>query len=148
MKTTSIIRFTKLNTDVITPKQQTGLAAGYDVHAFLEKPVLIKKGTIEIIPTGLKVQLDKGTMLSVRPRSGLAFKHGITLVNSPGTVDADFRGEIKIALINHGPNDYEIKPAERIAQFILEAFITADWNETELEGTERGEKGFGSTGIR
>lgn len=148
MKMNSIIKFSKLNPAVITPKQQTKLAAGYDVHAYLEKPVLIKRGAIEVIPTGLKVQLEKGTMLSVRPRSGLAFKHGITLVNSPGTVDADFRGEIKIALINHGPNDYEIKPAERIAQFILEAFITADWKETELEQTERGEQGFGSTGTR
>ena len=135
-----------MNPKVITPSRQTLQAAGYDVHAFVESPVRLRSGKIQIIPTGLKVQLSSGTMLSVRPRSGLAFKHGITLVNSPGTVDADFRGEIKIALINHGSEDYQIEPGERIAQFILEPFITAKWQEGELNQSKRGDQGFGSTG--
>lgn len=142
-----IIQFSRVSPDVQPPKRMSDSAAGYDVSAFLNEAVEIEPGEIAVIPTGLKAQLPEGFMLSVRPRSGLAFKFGISVINSPGTIDADFRGEIKIALINHSNHSFTVSPGDRIAQFILERFYTASWQEGNIENSNRGEQGFGSTGL-
>lgn len=140
------VKFQKTHPGVKLPFRQSAGSAGYDVTAFLDEEVKIARGEIIAIPTGLKVELPPEYMLSVRPRSGLALKHGITCINSPGTIDSDFRGEIKILLINAGPEDYVIHPGERIAQFILEPVLSIEWEESDLSETSRGEGGFGSTG--
>lgn len=142
----TIVKYQKMHPDVILPKRQSSGAAGYDVYAFLRQETIISKREILAIPTGLQVEIPSTHLISVRPRSGLAIKHGITCINSPGTIDSDFRGEIKILLINLGSKDYALKPNERIAQFLLEKVYTIDWQEDQLRGTNRGEGGFGSTG--
>jgi dUTP pyrophosphatase len=129
------------------PKYETPLSAGMDVRANLTEPVVLKPLERAIIPTGLYVELPPGYELQVRPRSGLAIKHGITVLNSPGTVDADYRGEIRVVLVNLSAEPFEIKPGERIAQMVIARHETAEWEEVEeLSDTERGAGGFGSTG--
>jgi dUTP pyrophosphatase len=106
-------------------------------------------GTFQLVKTGLFVALPEGTELQVRPRSGLAFKHGVTVLNAPGTIDADYRGEIGVLLINHGPQPFRIEHGERIAQLVLARYERVAWKEVqELPATVRGEGGFGHTGTR
>ncbi len=129
------------------PKYQTALSAGMDLHANMDQPIVIQPGQREIISTGLFLELPEGYEAQIRPRSGLAFKHGITVLNSPGTIDADYRGEIKVLLINHGQTAFEISDGERIAQMIIAEFKSIKWEETnQLNETERGEGGYGSSG--
>ncbi len=129
------------------PKYQTALSAGMDLHANLEESISLKNGERALIPTGLFIELPEGYEAQVRPRSGLALKHGITVLNSPGTIDADYRGEIKVLLINHGSETFEINDGERIAQLVAAQHAIVSWQETStLNNTERGEGGYGSSG--
>jgi dUTP pyrophosphatase len=130
------------------PAYQTELSAGMDLHANIEESISLKPGARMLIPTGLFIELPKGYEAQVRPRSGLALKHGITVLNSPGTIDADYRGEIKVLLINHGQETFEIQNGERIAQMVVAQHAVVQWaNTTELNVTERGDGGYGSTGL-
>ena len=131
------------------PKYQTSLSAGMDLHANLTEPVVLEPQARMLIPTGLFIELPEGYEAQVRPRSGLALKHGITVLNSPGTIDADYRGEIKVLLINHGQDAFTIQNGERIAQMVIAQHATVQWVETQsLSNTERGEGGYGSTDLR
>lgn len=125
----------------------TALAAGLDVCAAIDAPVVLAPGERAAIGTGLAFALPPGFEGQIRPRSGLARKHGVTLVNSPGTLDADYRGELMILLINHGREPVRIEPGERIAQMVIAPVVQAELIEvTELDETARGSGGFGSTG--
>lgn len=129
------------------PEYQTDHSAGLDLRAFLAEPISLKPGMRSLIPTGLFIELPVGFEAQIRPRSGLAFKHGITVLNSPGTVDADYRGEIKVLLINLGEEDFVINSGERIAQMIIAQHETVQWQLTDALGdTTRGAGGYGSTG--
>lgn len=129
------------------PAYQTEHAAGADVHAALEGPVALQPGRWAAIPTGFCYEIPPGFEMQVRPRSGLAFKHAVTVLNAPGTIDADYRGELKVLLINHGPEPFEIQHGERIAQIIIAPVSSAEFKEVaELSDTTRGQGGFGSTG--
>jgi dUTP pyrophosphatase len=129
------------------PKYQTALSAGMDIHANIDAPLSLQKGERMLIPTGLYIELPEGYEAQVRPRSGLALKHGITVLNSPGTIDADYRGEIKVLLINHGSEDFLIQDGERIAQLVVSQHTTVTWQQsTSLSDTQRGEGGYGSSG--
>lgn len=133
--------------DLPLPAYQTEHAAGADVCAAVEDSITLKPGHRELIPSGFACEIPPGYELQVRPRSGLAFKHCVTVLNAPGTIDADYRGEIKILLINHGPEPFEIKRGERIAQLVLAPVTQAAFKEAQsLSDTTRGEGGFGSTG--
>jgi len=130
------------------PSFATKNSAGVDLRANLTEPVTL--GTLErkIIGTGLKIALPEGYEAQVRPRSGLAAKHGLTVLNAPGTIDADYRGEIGVILVNLSNNSFTINPGERIAQLVIAKYEQVSWNLTEsLDTTERGSGGFGSTGI-
>ena len=130
------------------PKYQTSLSAGMDLHANLTEPVVLEPQARMLIPTGLFIELPEGYEAQVRPRSGLALKHGITVLNSPGTIDADYRGEIKVLLINHGQDAFTIQNGECIAQMVIAQHATVQWVETQsLSNTERGEGGYGSTDL-
>lgn len=134
-----------LNPDAIIPKYQTEEAAGFDLHSVEEK--IIKAGERDVVKTGLAVALPKGYELQVRPRSGLALKNGITVLNTPGTVDSDYRGELMVILLNTSKEDFAIKKGERIAQAVIKEILQADFAVVEeLDSTERGTGGFGSTG--
>jgi dUTP pyrophosphatase len=129
------------------PAYETAHAAGMDLRAFLPESIVLKANSRAIIPTGLFMEIPVGFEAQVRPRSGLAFKHGITVLNSPGTIDADYRGEVKVLLINFGTEDFEIKSGERIAQMVIAKHEIAIWETTtELSETNRGAGGYGSTG--
>ena len=131
------------------PAYETALSAGMDLRAAVavDEPVTLKPGQRALIPTGLSIALPAGTEAQVRPRSGLALKHGITCLNSPGTVDADYRGELKVILINLGQDDFVIRRGERIAQMVIASVTQAGWDVVEtLPETSRGAGGFGSTG--
>jgi dUTP pyrophosphatase len=129
------------------PAYQTEHAAGADVHAALEVPVMLQPGRWAAIPTGFCYEIPPGYEMQVRPRSGLAAKHAVTVLNAPGTIDADYRGELKVLLINQGPEPFEIQRGERIAQIIIAPVSTATFTEvSELTETQRGVGGFGSTG--
>ncbi len=129
------------------PQYQTAGAAGADLHAFLDEPVILKPMERKAIPTGIFIEIPEGYEVQVRPRSGLALKNGITCLNSPGTVDSDYRGELKTILINLGSEDFEIKNGDRIAQMVVAPVIQAEYKiVAELSSTERAEGGFGSTG--
>jgi len=130
------------------PKQTTALSAGSDISAKLSKPFVLRPGDYALIPTGLKIALPPGYEAQVRPRSGLAAKYGVTVLNSPGTIDADYRGEVKVILINHGKEDFTINDGDRIAQFVIAPIVNTTFIEVdELDDTDRGEGGFGSTGV-
>ncbi len=127
------------------PSYATSGAAGMDVVA--AEDVTLQSGQRFAVPTGFALAIPDGYEIQVRPRSGLAFKHGITVPNTPGTIDSDYRGELLILLINHGIREFEIKRGDRIAQLVLAPVVQAVWDEVdELDETERGEGGFGSTG--
>jgi dUTP pyrophosphatase len=129
------------------PKYETELSAGMDVRANLTESVTLAPLERAMVPTGLFVELPAGYELQVRPRSGLAAKHGLTVLNSPGTVDADYRGEIRVILVNLSSEPFEIKPGERIAQLVIARHERAEWELADtLSETERGAGGFGSTG--
>jgi dUTP pyrophosphatase len=130
------------------PLYQTALSAGVDVCAFTSEKLILMPQQRMLVGTGLYIALPSGFEAQIRPRSGLALKHGITVLNSPGTIDADYRGEIKILLINHGSEAFEIKNGDRIAQMIICSHSKVAWIETnDLNETERGAGGYGSTGI-
>lgn len=130
------------------PAYQSSLASGFDVRAQLDKAMILKPGERALIPTALAFEIPPGYEIQARPRSGLAIKNGISLVNTPGTIDADYRGEVKIILINLGQEPFEIKDQDRIAQLVLAPVIQADLQLVEsLSQTDRGAGGFGSTGV-
>jgi len=129
------------------PAYATPLSAGMDLRAALEAPVSLRPLERTLVPTGLFIALPAGYEAQVRPRSGLAAKHGITVLNTPGTIDADYRGEIKVILVNLSDTPFEIVPGERIAQLVVARHERVEWEETDsLDETERGAGGFGSTG--
>ena len=129
------------------PGYATEGSAGVDLKANIEEPITLAPFQRVIVPTGLRIALPKGTEAQVRPRSGLAAKHGITVLNTPGTIDADYRGEVGVILINLSDKDFVINPRERIAQMVLARFERFEWEEVEqLDSTSRGEGGLGSTG--
>lgn len=129
------------------PAYQTPLSAGMDLRANVAEPVVLQPGQRTLVPTGLRIELPAGYEAQIRPRSGLALKHGITVLNSPGTIDADYRGEIQVLLVNLSDQAFEIKQGERIAQMVVARHERVQWLETaELSDTERGAGGFGHTG--
>lgn len=129
------------------PQYQTALSAGMDIHADVNETVTLNPLERKLIPTGLFVEIPEGYEIQVRPRSGLALKHGITVLNSPGTIDADYRGEIKVLLVNLSDTPFEVQKGDRIAQLILAKHETISWETTsQLSSTERGEGGYGSSG--
>jgi len=131
------------------PHYATELSAGLDLRANIDSPIELKPLQRALVPTGLYMALDKGYEAQIRPRSGMAFKHGITVLNSPGTIDADYRGEIKVLLVNVSDTAFTIEDGERIAQMVIAKHEQITWNEVDnLEETQRGEGGFGSTGKK
>ena len=130
------------------PEYQTKQSAGVDLCAFTSTDVILSPGDRVLIGTGLYIALPEGYEAQIRPRSGLALKHGITIINSPGTIDSDYRGELKIALINHSKEDYIVINGDRIAQMVISKYEQISFTPTEnLDYTERGEGGYGHTGI-
>ena len=131
------------------PTYETAGSAGMDLRANLDKDIVLKPFERILVPTGLFVEIPIGFEAQIRPRSGLAIKRGITLLNTPGTIDADYRGEIRIILVNLSNEEVVISDGERIAQMVIAAYQTAEWLETdELAGTARGDGGFGHTGTK
>ena len=131
------------------PLYATELAAGMDVSAAINEPVVLEPGDIKLIPCGFAVAIPEGFEMQVRPRSGLAVKHGVTVINAPGTIDADYRGEIKVALVNLGRAAFTIQRGDRIAQLILAPVVRAELLvQPELTHTVRGSGGFGHTGLQ
>ncbi len=131
------------------PSYATIGAAGLDIRANLSESIILKSFERKLIPTGLFLEIPDGFEVQIRPRSGLAFKHGVTVLNSPGTIDADYRGEVGVLLINLSQENFEITHGERIAQMVVAPYIQANWTETEiLSETNRGAGGFGSTGKK
>ena len=136
----------KSNNDL--PRYETELSAGMDVRSFIESPIILKPFERKLVNTGLYAQLEKGYEIQVRPSSGLALKKGITVLNSPGTIDADYRGEIGVILINLSNDDFIINSGDRIAQLVVSKHEQPNLEQTDsLDSTSRGEKGFGSTGL-
>ena len=134
--------------DLPLPKFETALAAGADLRAALEADMVLAPGAPALVPTGFAMALPAGYEAQIRPRSGLAYKHGITCLNTPGTIDADYRGEVKVLLINHGQEPFTITRGERIAQMVISAITQPAFVQVEtLDDTVRGEGGFGSTGT-
>jgi dUTP pyrophosphatase len=133
----------------VTPAYATAQSAGMDLRANLETSIILKPMERAMIPTGLFIELPVGYEAQVRPRSGLAAKHGITVLNTPGTIDADYRGEIKVILVNLSNEAFEIQHGERIAQMVIAKHETVQWEEVDsLSETERGAGGFGSSGLK
>ena len=133
--------------DVPLPEYSTEGSSGMDIRAAVEEQQKIKKGEVSLIPTNLMMEIPKGYEIQVRPRSGLAAKYGIGVLNSPGTIDSDYRGEVKIILFNFGTEDFTVNRGDRIAQIILTKFYKADIEETnDLNESDRGSGGFGHTG--
>lgn len=131
------------------PTHATAGSAGLDLRAALEEPVTLEPLDRALIPTGLYFAIPAGYEVQIRPRSGLAMKHGITVLNTPGTIDSDYRGEIRVALINLSREPFTIEPGERICQMVLTRYEQVEWVETEqLDDTDRGEGGFGHTGRK
>jgi dUTP pyrophosphatase len=151
MNSSPVIKILRLrpdvDADIALPRYMTAHSAGMDIHAAVEDDFVLAKGQIVLLPTGFAVALPDGFEAQIRPRSGLAVKHGIGLINSPGTIDADYRGEIMIAVINLGPEPYTIRRGERIAQMIIQRVYRAELQPVNrLEPTVRNTGGFGHTG--
>lgn len=141
------IQIKKLHQDAYIPKYQTAGAAGFDIHSIEESTIAC--GESKLIKTGLGMAIEDGYELQIRPRSGLALKNGITVLNTPGTIDSDYRGEIMVLLINHSKQDFIIAKGDRIAQGVISKVYQADFIEvSELDDTQRGSGGFGSSGIK
>jgi len=135
--------------DLPLPKFETALAAGADLRAALGEDMVLAPGERALVPTGFAMALPAGYEAQIRPRSGLAYKHGITCLNTPGTIDADYRGEVKVLLINHGKDAFTITRGERIAQMVIAPITQPEFTRVEtLDDTARGEGGFGSTGTK
>lgn len=133
--------------DLPLPAYETSESAGMDLRAAIEEPLILQPGERTLIPTGLKIALPPGTEAQIRPRSGLAYRHGITMLNAPGTIDSDYRGEVKVLAINHGQEPFSVERGDRIAQMVIAPVLRAQLDPVEsLDNTERGEGGFGSTG--
>ncbi len=131
------------------PDYQTAGAAGADLRAALADPVVLQPGERSLVPCGFAMAIPEGWEVQVRPRSGLAARHGVTMVNPPGTIDCDYRGEVKVPIINHGQEPFTIERGERIAQMVLAPVFHIQWDVVDtLDATDRGERGFGSTGKR
>ena len=131
------------------PFYATVNSAGMDLKANIEEPITLAPLQRAMVPTGLYIALPEGTEAQIRPRSGLAAKHGVTVLNTPGTIDADYRGEIKVILVNLSNEPFTINPGERIAQMVVARYEKVEWDEVEsLDQTERGAGGFGSTGTK
>lgn len=134
--------------DLPLPAYMSEGAAGMDLYANVKEEVTVEKGSIKLIPTGIRISLPEGFEAQIRPRSGLALKNGISLVNSPGTIDSDYRGEIGVIVINLGENDFVVKRGDRIAQMVINRYEKVEWTEcADLDETERGEGGFGHSGV-
>ena len=139
----------RLSEKVVLPKYETDGSSGMDLAAFINKKIEIKPGRSEIIPTGIALSIPKNFEIQIRPRSGLAAKNQISILNTPGTIDADYRGELKVILINLGNKSFVVEKGLRIAQMILCPVVKANIKEVEtLESTKRGSGGFGSTGVK
>ena len=137
----------KLNSRVKLPEYKTSGSSGMDLMAFVESPIKIKPNTVELIPTGLSIAIPEELEIQIRPRSGLAAKSSISVLNTPGTIDSDYRGELKIILFNHGNKDFIINNNDRVAQMVLTPVIKMELEEVDqLPETIRGSGGFGSTG--
>ena len=146
MITVDIMRLPN-NEDLPLPAYETAGAAGMDLRA--AEDLTLKPGARHLVPTGLSIALPQGFEAQVRPRSGLAVKHGVTVLNAPGTIDCDYRGEVKVPLINHGHDDFVITRGDRIAQMVIAPVTRANWTEVDtLDETARGAGGFGSSGHR
>lgn len=147
---TVVVRVANIGQDAL-PAYATPQSAGLDLRARLEGPVVLQPGERRLVPTGLHIELPDGFEAQVRPRSGLAFKHGLTVLNSPGTIDADYRGEIGVLLVHHGQEPFTLEPGERIAQLVVAAYARVQWSSVEqpedLAITDRGAGGFGHTGT-
>jgi len=138
----------KLRPEAILPEYQTAGAAGADLHACIDEPLVLQPMERKAIPTGLAMAIPEGYEVQIRARSGLSIKHGITMVNGIGTIDADYRGEVAALVINLGQDAFTIEPGMRIAQMVVGRYETVDWNEVvELDETVRGAGGFGSSGT-
>ena len=143
-----IVKIKKLDNNVILPNYMSEYASGMDICACLKEKIILKPFKRVLVPTGIAISLPKGYEAQIRPRSGLAIKYGITLVNTPGTIDADYRGEIKIIMINLGESEFEINHGDRIAQMVIAKVEFPEISEVNvLDNTERGSGGFGSTGV-
>jgi dUTP pyrophosphatase len=148
MTDVKITRLDKKFEDLPLPGYATEGSAGMDILAAVDEPITIEKGGISLIPTSLAIALSQGYECQVRSRSGLAIKHGIFALNSPGTIDSDYRGEIKIILANFGKEDFVINRGDRIAQLVVAKYEKIEWNVVDkLPNSDRGEGGFGSTGV-
>lgn len=142
-----IVSLKKLHPSACIPSYMSPLAAGLDLCAVLDQPVSLNPGERQLIPTGIAIALPEGYEAQIRPRSGLALRDGITLVNSPGTIDADYRGELKVIVINHGQKQVMIEHGERIAQMVIAPIVQVKLEQVEsLDDTKRGCGGFGHTG--
>jgi dUTP pyrophosphatase len=143
------IRFQRLEhaRDLPAPAGATAASAGSDLRAAIASAMILEPGGRALVPTGLKVEIPPGWEGQIRPRSGLAAEHGVTVLNAPGTIDADYRGEIAVLLVNHGTRPFPVRRGDRVAQIVFARVATAVWEEVSaLSGTERGPGGFGSTG--
>lgn len=141
------VKILKLRPDARLPQSMSEHAAGLDLAAAIDEPVVLAHGARAMVGTGLAIALEPGYEAQVRPRSGLAVKHGVTLLNSPGTIDADYRGEIRVILVNLGGEAVTIRPGDRIAQMVVAPVMRVEWVEVEaLDATVRGTGGFGHTG--
>jgi len=135
--------------DIPLPAYETEHAAGMDIRAAVTEPITLQPGERVLIPTGIRIALPQGVEAQVRPRSGLAIRHGLSLLNSPGTIDPDYRGEVRIIIANLGQEPYTIHRGDRIAQIVIAPFLRAQWQQVaSLDETDRGEGGFGSTGKK
>jgi dUTP pyrophosphatase len=145
------LRVYRMRVDAVVPRYKTSGAAGMDLAACLDTPLTIEPGGTARVPTGLQIALPAGHEGQVRPRSGLAARHGVTVLNAPGTIDEDYRGEVQVLLVNHGSEAFTIEHGDRVAQLIVAPVTHVDIepvdDEAALGGTERGEGGFGSTGV-
>lgn len=136
------------NPDLELPKYETENSAGMDLRACIEEDLILKPGERKLVKTGMSIELKPGYEAQIRPRSGLAYKNGITVLNAPGTIDADYRGDIGVLLINHSAEDFKIERGMRIAQMVIAKYERVDFVEVnELSETQRGAGGFGSTGV-
>lgn len=135
--------------DIEIPSYESAAASGMDIRAAVEDPLILNPGERVLVPSGFQMALPEGYEAQIRPRSGLAYKHGITLLNSPGTIDADYRGEVKVLVINHGQESFTINHGDRIAQMVIASVNRLNIVQSnELPGTVRGDGGFGSTGQK
>ncbi len=147
-KKIKISRISSSSNDVPIPMYATPGSAGMDINAAVENELTIPPGETVLVPTGFSIELPIGLEAQIRPRSGLAIKNSIGIMNSPGTIDSDYRGEVKIVLTNFGKNDFIVKRGDRIAQMVIAKYERIQWQEAEqLSHTERGGGGFGSTGV-